>query len=123
MTISSASNPFVGLRPFESNESLLFFGRQEQTLELLHRLYLHHFVAVTGSSGSGKSSLIRAGLIPCLKAGFLVNDLDRWIISIMKPGESPICNLADAILSQLNYVDQNLTSTDLQNRIHPGNKK
>ena len=118
MTISSASNPFVGLRPFESNESLLFFGRQEQTLELLHRLHLHHFVAVTGSSGSGKSSLIRAGLIPCLKAGFLVNDLDRWIISIMKPGESPICNLSDAILSQLNYLDQNLTSTDLQNKIN-----
>ncbi|MEP6951136.1 MAG: WD40 repeat domain-containing protein [Ginsengibacter sp.] len=117
MTFSSASNPFVGLRPFESNESLLFFGRQEQTLELLQRLYLHHFVAVTGSSGSGKSSLIRAGLIPFLKAGFLVNDLDRWVISIMKPGESPLCNLADAILSQVNDQNQNLSSTDLQNKI------
>ena len=117
MTFSSASNPFVGLRPFESKESLLFFGRQEQTLELLQRLHKHHFVAVTGSSGSGKSSLIRAGLIPCLKAGFLVNDLDRWIVSVMKPGESPLCNLADAILSQLDYVDKNFSSTDLQNKI------
>ncbi|MBA2561597.1 MAG: hypothetical protein H0V14_01535, partial [Chitinophagaceae bacterium] len=117
MTFNSASNPFVGLRPFESNESLLFFGRQEQTLELLQRLHKHHFVAVTGSSGSGKSSLIRAGLIPRLKAGFLVNDLDRWKISIMKPGESPICNMADAILSELNYANQNISSTDLQKRI------
>jgi excinuclease UvrABC ATPase subunit len=59
-------NPFVGLRPFENDESLLFFGRQAQTLELLQRLHNHHFVAVVGSSGSGKSSLIRAGLIPAL---------------------------------------------------------
>ncbi len=117
MTFSSASNPFVGLRPFESNESLLFFGRQEQTLELLQRLHKHHFVAVTGSSGSGKSSLIRAGLIPRLKAGFLVNDLDRWIISIMKPGEDPLCNLADALLSQLDYAGQIFSSTDFKNKI------
>ncbi len=117
MNFSSASNPFVGLRPFESNESLLFFGRQEQTLEILERLHKHHFVAVTGSSGSGKSSLIRAGLIPRLKAGFLVNDLDRWIISVMKPGESPICNMADAMLSELDFKDQSFSSTDLLNKI------
>src|SRR5215210_5945551 len=97
---SSDSNPFVGLRPFESSESLLFFGRQEQTLELLQRLHQHHFVAVIGSSGSGKSSLIRAGLIPRLQAGYLVNEKDRWVISIMKPGQTPVCNLADALLSE-----------------------
>lgn len=86
-------------------------------MELLQRLHKRHFVAVTGSSGSGKSSLIKAGLIPRLKAGFLVNDLDSWIISTMKPGESPVCNLADAILNQLYYVDQTLSSTDLENKI------
>ncbi|MEO6330405.1 MAG: hypothetical protein ABIO55_15830 [Ginsengibacter sp.] len=95
------TNPFVGLRPFESDESLLFFGRQEQTLELLQRLHQHHFVAVVGSSGSGKSSLIRAGLIPSLKAGYLVDDLDRWVIAIMKPGQGALYNLAEAILNQL----------------------
>ena len=93
-------NPFVGIRPFESDESLLFFGRQEQTMELLQRLHQFHFVAVTGGSGSGKSSLVRAGLIPGLKAGYLVNDRDRWRIAIMKPGQSPLSNLAEAVLAQ-----------------------
>lgn len=99
MSDIAASNPFVGLRPFESEESLLFFGRQEQTLELLQRLHAHHFVAVVGSSGSGKSSLIRAGLIPRLKAGYLVDDRDRWKVVTMKPGQSPVASLATALLN------------------------
>ena len=95
------TNPFVGLRPFESDESLLFFGMQDLTLELLQRLHKHHFVAVVGGSGCGKSSLIRAGLIPSLIAGYLVDDCDRWAISVMKPGGNPLYNLAEAILNQL----------------------
>src|SRR5690242_10582563 len=112
-----ASNPFVGLRPFESDESLLFFGRQEQTVELLERLNRNHFVAVTGSSGSGKSSILKAGLIPRLKAGYLVNDSDKWVICSMKPGQSPVCNLADAILAQLNDA-KNFTATGIQEKIN-----
>lgn len=98
---SNANNPYVGLRPFEVDESILFFGRNDQTLELMQRLHDHHFVAVVGSSGSGKSSLLRAGLIPSLKAGYLVDDSDHWLISIMKPGQSPLYNLAGSILRQV----------------------
>ncbi len=101
MSINDHTNPFVGLRPFESDESLLFFGRQEQTMELLQRLHEHHFVAIIGNSGCGKSSLIRGGLIPRLKAGYLVNDRDRWMIVMMKPGQSPLHNLVAVILNQL----------------------
>src|SRR5947209_6774876 len=92
------ANPFVGLRPFESEESLLFFGRGAQTAELLELLYSNHFVAVVGRSGCGKSSLIRAGLIPKLQAGFLVVDRDRWVVATMKPGDAPLRNLASAVL-------------------------
>jgi WD40 repeat protein len=92
------SNPFVGLRPFESTESIFFFGRGAQTGELLERLYTCRFVSVVGRSGCGKSSLIRAGLIPKLKAGFLVADRDRWIVETMKPGDHPLHNLAAAVL-------------------------
>ena len=95
------TNPYVGLRPFETDESILFFGRSEQTLELLQRLHQHHFVAVVGSSGCGKSSLLRAGLIPALKAGYLVDESDHWFIAIMKPGQSPLYNLAEALLRQI----------------------
>ena len=93
-----SKNPYVGLRPFESDESILFFGRNEQTLELLQRLHKYNFVAVVGSSGCGKSSLLRAGLLPALKAGFLVDDSDEWLVAIMKPGHSPLYNLAKSIL-------------------------
>lgn len=90
-------NPFVGLRPFEAEESYLFFGRNDQTTELLRLLYRTRFVAVVGSSGCGKSSLVRAGLIPRLEAGFLVADRDVWHIARMKPGARPLANLARSL--------------------------
>ena len=95
---SLPANPFVGLRPFESEESFLFFGRDRQIFTLLQQLQSKHFLAVVGSSGCGKSSLIRAGLIPKLKAGFLVERRDHWRIAIMKPGQSPLTNLSRTVL-------------------------
>jgi energy-coupling factor transporter ATP-binding protein EcfA2 len=96
--IAFPSNPFVGLRPFNSGEALLFFGRGEQTVELLRRLHRDHFIAVVGSSGCGKSSLVRAGLIPKLRAGFLTEDRDRWLMAAMKPGDALLRNLAAALI-------------------------
>ena len=54
-------NPFPGLRPFQREEDYLFFGREEQTMELLRRLRDSRFLAVVGTSGSGKSSLVPCG--------------------------------------------------------------
>src|SRR6185369_3094739 len=102
-------NPFVGLRPFKSDEGLLFFGRREQTLELLQQLQQSRFLAVVGSSGCGKSSLIRAGLIPKLQAGFLVEERDRWHIAAMKPGDAPLQNLATALLEAIS-IQQSATN-------------
>ncbi|MBU4262423.1 MAG: hypothetical protein KKC76_11230 [Proteobacteria bacterium] len=90
-------NPYVGLRPYESEDSLYYFGRSEQTKNLLSLLHQHRFVAVVGSSGCGKSSLVRAGLIPHLEAGFLVQERDQWQIATMKPGEAPLDNLISTI--------------------------
>ena len=112
--VATDDNPVVGLRPFESDETLLFFGRQQQTLDLLKRLHQYNFVGVTGTSGSGKSSLVRAGVIPRLKAGYLVNDRDQWIIAICKPGQSPICNLAEELLKQLPPQTKYSTATELE---------
>ncbi|MBT8363549.1 MAG: pentapeptide repeat-containing protein [Deltaproteobacteria bacterium] len=95
----AVQNPFVGLRPFESRDSLYYFGRKEQTHALLKQLYAHRFVAVVGSSGCGKSSLVRAGLIPNLEAGFLVQDRDLWEIATFKPGDAPLYHLAASLAS------------------------
>src|SRR5689334_12359966 len=92
------NNPFVGLRPFRSDEGLLFFGRREQTLELLQQLQQSRFLSVVGSSGCSKSSLIRAGLIPKLEAGFLVEQRDQWRIATAKPGDAPLSNLAQSLI-------------------------
>ena len=70
----SRLNPYVGLRPFGRDDSLYFFGRREQVAELLGQLGQSRFLGVVGSSSRGKSSLIRAGLIPALLGGFLVEE-------------------------------------------------
>ncbi len=91
------TNPYVGLRPFDTDDSDLFFGRTRQTTELLQSLHDHRFLAVVGSSGCGKSSLIRAGLIPALLGGFLHEDRDVWAIAQALPGDRPLLNLANAL--------------------------
>ena len=95
------ATPFVGLNPFRTEEAILFFGRRQHTTELLQMLRERHFIGVVGSSGSGKSSLIRAGLIPQLKAGFLVEERDHWRVAVMKPGDAPLKNLANAFADAL----------------------
>lgn len=92
-------HPFPGLRSFKTSESHLFFGREGQSHELLKRLDRNRFVAVLGASGSGKSSLVRAGLIPTLHAGYLLSAGSRWKIAICRPGNSPIQNLAASLES------------------------
>lgn len=66
---STTVAPYVGLRPFERNEADIFYGRGEHIAEMLRVLRKQHFLAVVGSSGSGKSSLVRAGLLPAIAAG------------------------------------------------------
>ncbi len=94
-------NPYPGLRPFEADESDLFFGRETQTDELLRRLGRSRFVAVVGTSGSGKSSLVRAGLLPALRGGFLVASGSHWRIAVLRPGGAPIESLASALHAAL----------------------
>src|SRR5262249_26459772 len=65
--------------------------------KILRRLRQHRFLAVVGSSGSGKSSLIRAGLLPYLYGGFLADGGSHWRVAIFRPGGNPIGNLAAAL--------------------------
>lgn len=90
-------NPFPGLRHFEFDETALFFGRDGQSDEVLRRLRMHRFLAVIGTSGSGKSSLIRAGVLPALYGGMMVQAGSRWRHAIFRPGDDPIGNLACAL--------------------------
>jgi ABC-type glutathione transport system ATPase component len=90
--------PYPGLRAFESSESDLFFGREGCVDEMLAQLARTRFLAVLGTSGSGKSSLVRTGLMDALELGFLSGTGSRWLTADMHPGGRPIRNLARALM-------------------------
>jgi len=89
--------PYVGLRPFDSHETPIFFGREAHVSRLLEILHRERFLAVIGTSGSGKSSLIRAGMLPALALGW-TGDVSDWRIAVMRPGDRPLRRLAEALL-------------------------
>jgi len=91
------TNPFPGLRPFRMEENEFFFGRDGQSDQVLTKLRTARFVAVVGTSGSGKSSLVNAGLLPALFSGHLPSAGSSWRVASFRPGSSPISNLAEAL--------------------------
>jgi hypothetical protein len=93
--------PFPGLRAFEADEALLFYGRESHVAELLERMGETRFLAVIGTSGSGKSSLVRAGLRPALQRGYLVDATSRWRFALMRPGSAPLDALAVSLADAL----------------------
>ena len=91
-------NPFPGLRPFDLEESHLFFGREGQSDEVLLKLSDNRFVAIVGPSGSGKSSFTFCGVLPMLYGGFLADKGSKWDVVVTRPGADPIGNLASNIM-------------------------
>ncbi len=98
-----SNNPFPGLRHFEQKETHLFFGRDGQSKELLKRLQDSRFLALVGVSGSGKSSLVRAGLLPALYGGLMSSVESDWRIAVFRPGNNPIGNMARALITQAGF--------------------
>ncbi|MBR8839700.1 MAG: caspase family protein [Stigonema ocellatum SAG 48.90 = DSM 106950] len=95
------NNPYRGLKPYEEKDAQLFFGRQILVKELCDRILNpnQQLTIVLGVSGSGKSSLVKAGLIPYLRASY---PQESYIIPSFRPGESPFVALAEAILQNIN---------------------
>lgn len=94
---TTTANPFPGLRPFEQDEAHLFFGRDGQSDELIRKLRRTRFLAIVGTSGSGKSSLVRAGLLPSLGGGLMTEAGSSWRVALFRPGDNPIGSLAGAL--------------------------
>lgn len=90
--------PYRGLQVFREEDAPFFFGREQFTQRLATAVAGAPLVAVVGASGSGKSSVVRAGLLPLLRAGF---DASQWDILTLLPGERPLQALATALLSKL----------------------
>ena len=88
-------SPYRGLWVFEEQHAPFFFGREADVQQLLERLRTGRFVAIVGASGSGKSSLARAGLVPALRSGALPGSGD-WPLTVIRPGAHPLETLAAA---------------------------
>jgi WD40 repeat protein len=98
--LASAPNrpdaPYPGLRPFEKHERAILFGREQVIAEVIDRLAEHCLIVVHGGSGCGKSSLIRAGVLPQMERESAQHGLS-WRTTVMRPGCTPLWNLAEAL--------------------------
>jgi WD40 repeat protein len=88
--------PYPGMRPFTMDDGFPFFGRDRECEELLQHLRQSRFLTVIGGSGSGKSSLVFAGLVPRLRKSTLFGP-GKWLVRSMRPGERPLAELAQAL--------------------------
>ena len=98
MTALSAEQPYPGLRPFDLGDEEYFFGREAQTRALREKLKVCRLIAVVGRSGCGKSSLVRAGLVPLLLRESAADDAPNWRIATFRPQGRPLRELGDALL-------------------------
>ena len=94
----SKDRPFPGLRPFEFEDNAFFFGREEQVSALYRLLDRNRFIAVVGSSGSGKSSLVKAGLLPLLQHETDEQGGRTWRRITLHPGDAPMAELEKALV-------------------------
>jgi hypothetical protein len=94
--------PYPGVRSFTSDEETIFFGRDEDVNNIREKLSREGCVFVLGGSGSGKSSLVRAGLIPRIISGSPLNDRrGPWYVMRFTPGTDPFGSLARALVSEI----------------------
>ena len=98
ITPATEITPYLGLDTFDEKSAHLYFGREADVQRLVEKLKASNFLAVIGASGSGKSSLVRAGLIPALQSNKLPQS-NEWSYVILRPGTQPILELAIKLLN------------------------
>ena len=106
--VPPAVTPYRGLQPFRVEDKPFFFGRDKMIASLVAKVLERNFVVVVGNSGSGKSSLVRAGLMAQLQKN-LIPDGTRWEVALMRPLTDPLREFADLLIQRL---DPNLAKAE-----------
>ncbi len=128
-TKTSTLCPYKGLQYFDCNDTdpSYFYGRERLTDRLITQASNDSFIAIIGASGSGKSSLARAGLIHQLQQGQRLSGSEKWKFLIFCPGEHPLQNLATSFiepdLSPINRATQLQEAEQLLNKGAEGLKQ
>src|ERR1700730_12179232 len=104
--------PYRGLERFEAEQAEFFFGRDADTRALIEKLAGSNFVAVVGASGSGKSSFVRAGLLPKLTDN-AIHGSSGWRTLLLLPGAAPLRALANRLASEVPNSERIETVSDL----------
>ena len=116
--------PYRGLAPFDAAHAEYFYGRERLVAELVARLVGSTLLAVVGPSGSGKSSAVRAGLLPALADG-VVPGSERWRRAVMRPGAHPLAELSRALaraVPEAGCEDAAPWIADALDRLEPGER-
>ena len=121
--MAGLNNPFRGLLPFEERHASLFFGRDKEIQEVASRLERQRLLAITGVSGSGKSSLVMAGVIPMLRAGLIPKLGTQVRVALMKPRAGPLFELqrqlSQALQREVKQEDLTRTTYGLVDVVKP----
>ncbi len=100
---SDGESPFLGMAAFQEANAEMFFGRDREVAEASARLTDNPLLVLAGPSGIGKSSLVRAGLVPALKQS------GAWQVCIARPGRRPLEELVQAVVTLLHHDTRNRT--------------
>lgn len=111
----SGSNPYQGLKPFRENNAHLFFGREKDAHAILKKLRSNRLLTLVGASGSGKSSLVAAGVVPAVRLGELDGSED-WLTLSMRPGLRP-CHSLTIELAKLQDGGTAIAMANLADRV------
>ncbi|MGL4621773.1 MAG: caspase family protein, partial [Chroococcidiopsis sp.] len=115
--LDESKNPYRGLESFEEEHSALFFGRTTSITKLYEFVKSKTLTVVLGASGSGKSSLVKAGLVSYLKQQLEVKSNQQWqILAPFRPGESPLKALNNT-LARENLAEDSITQLDMKEKV------
>ncbi len=112
--------PYMGLRAFGEEDAPYFYGRESLTQKLLYELSQQAFLAVVGASGSGKSSVVHAGLIPLLRQGKQLPGSEQWWIKSFRPGANPIEALAWRLVDTGTEREKTYQQLQLEGMLYQG---
>lgn len=112
--------PYLGLQAFSEEDAPFFFGRESLTRQLVNALRQASFLAVVGASGSGKSSVVQAGLVAQLRQGRALPGSDRWWIRSLRPGDRPLDALAKRLVDPGTAKEQMLQQMQIEGLLHLG---